>query len=100
MENKAKVGLAVGVAAVGAGIVWLLSKKAVPPPPPPPPPGLANLYGKVTDANTGNPITDALVALDGMQTYTDSSGNYAFTEIQPGEYVLQFSKEGYETAIY
>ena len=33
MENKAKVGIAVGMAAVGAGIVWLLSKKAVAVPP-------------------------------------------------------------------
>lgn len=65
-----------------------------------PPPGLATLYGKVTDAVTGVPLSGVLVSLNGMQLYTDSDGNYSFTDLEPGEYVLQFSKEGYETAIY
>lgn len=68
--------------------------------PPTPPPGRANLYGKVTDAVTGDPISGVLVALNGMQVFTDAQGNYAFADLEPGEYVLQFSKEGYETAIY
>ena len=89
---------------VGGGIVaaalalWFATRaKAAPPPPPP---GLANLYGKVTDADTGKAISSVLVSLNGWTTLTDSSGYYAFTEIEPGGYVLQFSKENYETAVY
>jgi len=68
--------------------------------PPAPPPGLANLYGKVTDAITGSPISGVLVSLNGLQVYTDAGGNYIFEDLDPGEYVLQFSKDGYETVTY
>jgi len=83
------VGLGLGlVAAVGvAALAWAA--------PPTPPPGRANLYGKVTDADTGQPVAGALVLLDSMQTYTDSSGNYLFADLELGEYMLGFSKEGY-----
>lgn len=67
--------------------------------PPTPPPGLANLYGKVTTV-TGKPIPGVLVSLNGAQVYTDAQGNYIFEALDPGEYVLQFSKAGYETLIY
>ena len=91
--------LLIGGAIVGTGLALYFATRAKAAPPPPPP-GLANLYGKVTDADTGSPISGALVALDGMQTYTDGSGNYTFTDLDPGAYVLQFSKDGYETAVY
>lgn len=68
--------------------------------PPTPPPGLANLYGKVTDAVTGDPLPGVLVTLNDLEVYTDAGGNYIFDDLEPGEYVLQFSKEGYETAVY
>ncbi|GAJ11303.1 unnamed protein product, partial [marine sediment metagenome] len=38
--------------------------------PPTPPPGKANLYGRVTDAETGLALVGVLVTLDGMQTST------------------------------
>lgn len=66
----------------------------------PPVPGRANLYGMVTDAVTGEPIPGVLVSLNGLEIYTDASGNYTFADLEPREYVLQFSKEGYETAVY
>ncbi|GAI60836.1 unnamed protein product, partial [marine sediment metagenome] len=61
-----------------------------------PPPGLANLYGKVTDAVTGEAIPGVLVALNGLEVYTDAGGNYAFTDLEPGTYTITFEQEGYE----
>jgi hypothetical protein len=65
-----------------------------------PPPGLANLYGKVTDAITGYPLPGVLVTLNGLEVYTNAAGNYSFESVETGEYLLKFSKEGYETAVY
>ncbi len=66
----------------------------------PPPPGFASLYGKVIDAVTGYPLPGVLVTLNGLEVYTDAGGNYIFEDLDPGEYVLQFSKDGYETVTY
>ena len=73
-------GIAAGVAGVAAAAIYVLARAA----PPTPPPGRANLYGKVTDAVTGQAIANVLVTLDGMSTYTDSGGNYTFEDIEPG----------------
>lgn len=90
-----KIGIGAGAAVgIGALLYFLTRAKA----PPPPPPGAATLYGIVTDDETGEPIPDVLVTLDGGSTYTDSAGTYTFADIASGEYVLKFSKEGYETA--
>lgn len=92
------VFLIFGAAVAAAAALYFATRaKAAPEPPPP---GLANLYGVVTDAKTGNPISGVLVALNGWTVSTDSGGNYAFIEMAPGAYVLQFSKEGYQTAVY
>ena len=90
------VGIGAGIATAAAVGLYALARAA----PSPPLPGLANLYGKVTDAVTGEAIPGVLVTLDGMQIYTDSGGNYSFTDLEPGEYVLQFSKDGYGTLVY
>jgi len=99
MKDKKKAVLVVG----GLGLVglaaYLLTRK-VEAAPPPPPPGLANLYGKVTNAQTGNPIAGVLVTLDGMSVYTDSGGNYTFLELEPGSYSGSASKAGYETKYF
>ena len=89
----AGAGAAIGI---GALLYFLTRAEAAPPPPP----GLANLYGKVTDAITGRPIPQVRVMLNGLETYTNAGGNYAFADLEPGEYVLQFSKEGYEPLVY
>ena len=87
-----------GAAAAAAAALYFATRaKAAPEPPPP---GLANLYGKVTDADTGKAISGVLVSLNGWIRYTDSGGNYTLTDLTPGQYVLQFSKEGYETVVY
>ncbi|MBA7681916.1 hypothetical protein ES703_90260 [subsurface metagenome] len=63
----------------------------------PAPPGLANLYGVVTDAETGLPLSGVKVSIDGLVVYTDASGNYGFEGLTPGGYTITFEKEGYET---
>ena len=104
MAEERRISPAV-VAGIGAGatigigaLLYFLTR--VEAAPPTPPPGLANLYGKVTDATTGHPVASVLVTLNGLEVYTDSGGNYTFTDLEPGEYVLQFSKEGYEPLVY
>ena len=63
------------------------------------PPPVANLYGVVTDAQTGYPISGVKVTIDGLTTYTDASGNYGFTGLSPGSYTIAFEKDGYETLV-
>ncbi|MBA7568362.1 hypothetical protein ES708_10083 [subsurface metagenome] len=60
---------------------------------------VANLYGVVTDAATGLPLSGVKVTIDGLTTYTDASGNYGFTGLTPGSYTITFEKEGYETEV-
>lgn len=89
------------VVMMAAVIQQLIPTQEAPAPiPPAPPSGLANLYGKVTDASTGKGIPGVLVVLDGGQTSTDSNGNYVFTNLEVGEYEVEFSKEGYESMTY
>jgi len=88
------IGAVIGiVAAIG---IYTLARAA----PPTPPPGLANLYGKVTDAVTGRPKPQVRVTLNGLEAYTNAGGNYAFADLEPGEYILEFSKGGYQTTVY
>ncbi|GAH49975.1 unnamed protein product, partial [marine sediment metagenome] len=73
-------------------------------PPEPPPPALANLYGVVTDAETGAPLANVSVQLwspDGaeliLSSSTDSSGRYSMADILPYNYLIRFEKDGYGT---
>jgi len=102
-EEKRRISPAVAIIPVGLGLglaavvgIAALARAA----PPAPPPGRANLYGKVTDAVTEEPIPGVLITLDGSQGYSDAGGNYIFEDLDPGEYMLQFSKDNYETAVY
>ena len=88
------IGIILGV---GAGLGLVALARAAPPTPTP---GRATLYGMVTDALTGEPIAGVLVTLNGLEVYTDAGGNYAFTDLEPGEYRLEFSKEGYQALVY
>lgn len=63
------------------------------------PPPVANLYGVVTDAQTGYAIEGVKVTLDGLVTYTDSLGRYAFEGLSPGSFTITFEKDGYETLV-
>ncbi len=61
------------------------------------PPPVANLYGVVIDAETSYPIEGVKVTIDGLVSYTNASGAYAFEGLAPGSYTITFEKEGYET---
>lgn len=63
------------------------------------PPPVANLYGIVTDADTGYPLGGVKVTIDGLVAYTNASGAYAFEGLDPGSYMIEFSKDGYETLV-
>ena len=63
------------------------------------PPPVANLYGVVTDAETGAPISGVLVTLDGLTAYTGANGVYLFEGLTPGSYTITFEKAGYETLV-
>ncbi len=100
-KEERRISPAIVIIPIGLGLAAVVGLAAMAwAAPPPPPPGLANLYGKVTDAITGEPIVDVLVTLNGLQVYTDAAGNYIFEDLDPGEYLLQFSKSGYESATY
>jgi len=61
------------------------------------PPPMANLSGVVTDADTGSPLSGVKVSIDGLATYTNSSGVYAFEGLTPGSYTVTFEKDDYYT---
>ncbi len=69
-----------------------------PPPPPPPPKPIAKIIGKVTDAETGEPIS-AQISFPGTNLPSISSdietGIYKI-ELEPGTYRIHCEKEGYK----
>jgi hypothetical protein len=54
--------------------------------------GRAMLIGRLTDIKDGKPVQGAAVTLVGtatdLVTPTDDNGNYAFSDITPGQYVV------------
>jgi Carboxypeptidase regulatory-like domain len=71
-----------------------------PPPAPAPAPRAAMLAGTIVDAQTGLPIgraaIDIVVAGVGKYTQqTDAQGNFAMTDIPPGEYALRVRRDGF-----
>jgi thermitase len=56
------------------------------------------ITGKVTDASTGASIRAATVTIGNLTTPTDAAGNYQFTNIQVGSYILNASAPGYSSA--
>lgn len=59
---------------------------------------LATLSGEVTDADTGQPITDVLVEIVGVASAaTDNTGHYLITDIPSGTYTVRFSHPQYIT---
>ena len=49
------------------------------------------LYGKVTDALTGDPIPNALVSVAGLSDYSDTNGDYSITGIPAGTLNANFT---------
>lgn len=62
-----------------------------------------SIQGRVTDAESGEPLIGANVALYQAGTllsqggYTDIDGNYSISPLDAGEYDLEFSYVGYQT---
>ncbi|GAI88780.1 unnamed protein product, partial [marine sediment metagenome] len=99
-EEERRISPAVAIVGAGLGLgvlgVLALAALARAAPPEEPEPGLANLYGKVTDADTGAGISGVLVTVDGLQTYTDAAGDYSFADLNTGSYGIRAEKEGYQ----
>jgi PKD repeat protein len=53
--------------------------------------GNSVLKGKVTDAVTGNPVSNALVSVAGLSDNTDENGNYMITNVPKGELNVDFT---------
>jgi hypothetical protein len=65
--------------------------------------GTATVAGRVTTADTGQPLSSVQVKLIGRastdaQIATDAAGRYEFRQVTPGRYTLSFSKAGFVTA--
>ena len=58
--------------------------------------GTASLVGFVKDANN-LPLDDVTVRLNSYSTQTDINGYFNLTDLVPGNYILEFSKPGYQT---
>ena len=58
-----------------------------------------DLTGTVTDATTKAPVVGAIVTLSpsSASTSTGSDGKYSFTKLDPKEYKIQVTIDGYET---
>ena len=77
----------------------------------PPGPRTAMIVGQVVDATTGAPVSEAIVRLT-MPKYSedpttpkgrvmaDGEGRFFFTDLHPGEYWLNASKDGYSIGTY
>ena len=57
------------------------------------PEGMGRISGVVTD-QTGAPLDEVSVNLDGQTAMTDASGRFRF-DVEPGEYVVRFNREAY-----
>jgi len=86
MERSKAIAIIVAVIAAIVAIVAYLKKKVTPPPP-----GKAVLWGIVTDASTGKPISGIEAALDSFGVITGVDGRYEFPEVEPGTYNLVFT---------
>jgi len=75
--RKAAIGIGVAGIVVG-GILYATSREKKPPAPPP---ELANIYGVVTNADTGEPIAGAdVIVAPPMIVSTDADGYYEVLE--------------------
>jgi ABC-type Fe3+ transport system substrate-binding protein len=57
----------------------------------------ATVAGRVTDVDTGTPVSGATVSVNGKTVTTASDGTYSLT-VELGSYTLSASKEGYNTS--
>jgi hypothetical protein len=98
MEVKKGLAIGMGVAGLAGLALWMMNRSASAEPEEPEEPeeGLANLYGRVRDSDTGNGIVGVRVTTTGAITETDSAGDYLASDIPPGQWEVLFEKDGYE----
>jgi len=91
LKKEQKVGIGLGIAGA-LGLAYVLAKPSIPEEAKP-----GQLYGKVTDFETGQAIsgidvelTDITNPAEPLVTSTDSNGNYAFDDLVPGVYQMYF----------
>ncbi|GAI64938.1 unnamed protein product, partial [marine sediment metagenome] len=72
-----------------------LAREEEAPPEEAPPPGRATFYGKVTDADTGDPVAGALITLGTLHISSDAGGDYSFADVDPGNYQITVECAGY-----
>lgn len=60
---------------------------------------LADITGKVIDAETGSPISQAEVSISptGKSDITQNNGTFTFRDLDPEQYVVTVQKQGYYT---
>lgn len=55
------------------------------------------VHGRVVDDADGSPIANATVTFQGIQTLTGADGNFSLDDVAEGSYLLNISKEGYDS---
>lgn len=57
------------------------------------------IYGIVNDADNGEPVSGVYIVLNpgGKTANTGSDGRFEFLDMEPGQYTIQISKNGYKT---
>jgi hypothetical protein len=63
---------------------------------PPPPPDKGQIFGTVSDLDTGAPIAGAEIDFNTFSTHSLDNGNYSSGNVNPGAYMVSAGKEGYE----
>ena len=91
LKKEQKVGIGLGIAGA-LGLACVLAKPGIPEDIKP-----GQLYGKVTDFETGQAISDIDVEITNIRTptetlivSTDGNGDYSVGELVPGVYQMYF----------
>ena len=92
MNDKSKLILGASAAVAALGVLFLTKDTT--------PPGMGKLSGRVTDSVTGVGLAGVTVSMGGISVTTSSQGQFEILNIDPGEYLVTFSKSGYEEASY
>ncbi len=58
---------------------------------------LGNIHGVLTNQSTGSVIAQANIELlpHGLKTFSNADGKFEFTELEPGNYTLRITKDGF-----
>jgi hypothetical protein len=93
MEKKTAVGIGIALVAFGALYLLLRSKGTEA--------GTekGSLLGKVTNTVNNSSLPGVTVSINGTTALTNPQGNYAIYDLDPGQYTVEFAKEGFTPLI-